>query len=74
MSECVDVSNTAFDDMETYIMNPVEKQARRMEHPFSVLTNHGVMMGEAGDYLIIGLKEERYPCMADVFEKTYKKK
>ncbi len=34
-------------------------------------TLEGVMRGEAGDYIIQGVKGEIYPCKVDIFETTY---
>ena len=34
-------------------------------------TLEGVMRGEAGDYIIQGVKGEIYPCKPDIFEATY---
>ncbi len=29
------------------------------------------MEGKVGDYLITGIKGEKYPCRADIFKETY---
>ena len=34
-------------------------------------TLEGVMRATVGDYIILGVKGELYPCKPDVFEKTY---
>jgi hypothetical protein len=31
------------------------------------------MIISSGDYIITGIKGERYPCKPDIFEKTYEK-
>lgn len=36
-------------------------------------TLEGTMRGEAGDYIIKGVKGEIYPCKPDIFELTYHK-
>lgn len=36
-----------------------------------ITTLEGVMHANFGDYIIKGVKEEIYPCRADIFEKTY---
>ena len=46
-------------------------QAVQMLGPFSVETLEGTMEGSTGDWLLIGVNGEMYPCAADVFEKTY---
>lgn len=45
--------------------------AVQMHEPFSVETLEGTMQGKAGDWLMIGIKGEMYPCDADVFAETY---
>ena len=34
-------------------------------------TREGVMMAQAGDWIIKGIKGEFYPCKPDIFEATY---
>lgn len=36
-----------------------------------VKTLEGTMKGEIGDWLIVGIKGEVYPCKSDIFEATY---
>ena len=36
-----------------------------------VSTLEGKMLGHAGDWLITGVRGERYPCSPDVFNRTY---
>jgi hypothetical protein len=43
-----------------------------MEEPFEVETMEGTLRGKAGDWLMIGVEGELYPCDAKVFEKTYR--
>ncbi len=38
---------------------------------FQVETLEGVMTGIVGDYIIRGIKNEFYPCKADIFDATY---
>ena len=42
-----------------------------MPESFSVQTLEGTMEGKAGDYLMIGVNGEMYPCDAEIFAKTY---
>lgn len=42
-----------------------------MRESFSVNTLEGKMVGNAGDFLIIGVQGEKYPCKKEVFMKTY---
>jgi hypothetical protein len=50
---------------------PIEIQACQMREKFEVYTLEGVMKGKEGDYLLIGINGEYYPCDKDIFEKTY---
>lgn len=53
------------------IKRPIPIEIYQMNEPFKVKTNEGVMQGKAGDYLMVGVKGEMYPCSKEVFEKTY---
>lgn len=37
----------------------------------NINTLEGIMIGNAGDYIIKGIAGEIYPCKPDIFEKTY---
>lgn len=50
---------------------PVTVYAKLLDAPVNIETLEGVMVGEAGDYLIQGVKGELYPCKPDVFHVTY---
>ena len=58
-------------DMRLYRKRPLIVEAARISEPFDVKTLEGVMHGNAGDYLIQGIKGEWYPCKPDIFEQTY---
>ena len=46
--------------------------AMQIEEPFSVETLEGnTVEGKAGDWLMIGVNGEMYPCDADAFDKSY---
>lgn len=51
---------------------PIQVQAIQMNEDFVVETLEGKMMAYEGDYLIIGVEGEPYPCNREIFEKTYK--
>ena len=38
-----------------------------------ISTLEGVMIAEVGDWIITGIKGERYPCKPDIFEATYER-
>lgn len=50
---------------------PIPVRCIQLEEPFQIETMEGLMQGKAGDYLIIGIKGEMYPCDKTVFEETY---
>ena len=50
---------------------PVVIEAVQLTERTEITTLEGVMVGECGDWLITGVKGERYPCKPDVFEATY---
>ena len=52
---------------------PIVIWAKEMEKQFSVKTLEGTMEGQAGDFLIIGIKGEAYPCDRDIFFGSYDK-
>jgi len=41
---------------------------RRVVH---ISTFEGIMIGNVGDWIITGIKGERYPCKPDIFKLTY---
>ena len=45
--------------------------AVQMDEDFVVDTLEGTVKGLAGDYLMLGIKGERYPCRKDIFEESY---
>jgi len=58
-------------DFKNYRKKPIVIQAKQMCEAFEVNTLEGTMKGKPGDYLIIGVKGEKYPCDREVFEQTY---
>lgn len=40
---------------------------------YCIKTLEGVMTVTVGDFIITGVKGERYPCKPDIFEQTYEK-
>ena len=50
---------------------PVVIKAALVEEPMDIETLEGVMHAQPGDYLIEGVKGERYPCKPEVFALTY---
>lgn len=54
-----------------YVHKPIAVQAYQMDEDFIVQTLEGEMRGNKGDYVIIGVKGELYPCFQDVFQESY---
>jgi hypothetical protein len=59
--------------MARYRKNPVVIDAVQAESEELINTLEGVMLARKGDYIITGVKGERYPCKPDIFEATYEK-
>ncbi len=59
--------------MPKYRKKPVVIEATRNDttEPISISTLEGIMIADPGDWIIVGVKGERYPCKPDVFEATY---
>ena len=53
------------------VKKPVPVRCIQMEEAFKVETMEGVLEGKAGDYLMIGVKGEMYPCDKEIFDETY---
>jgi hypothetical protein len=58
-------------DFKWYMKKPIPVQAKQMFVAFEVETKEGTMRGKAGDYLLIGIHGERYPCDKTIFEESY---
>jgi len=54
-----------------YRKKPITVLAKQMDRDFIVKTLEGMMKGTAGDYMVQGIKGERYPVRKDIFEETY---
>jgi hypothetical protein len=58
-------------EFKRYRKRPVVIQAALVTEPMDIETLEGVMHASPGDYLIIGVENERYPCKSSIFEATY---
>ena len=56
------------------VKKPVTVLAKQMNDEFVVNTMEGKVRGKKGDYLMVGVKGEMYPCDREIFEETYKRK
>lgn len=59
----------AFDDW----MNMVCPEAKYVGMNLKIPTLEGTMEASPGDYIIVGVKGEVYPCKPNIFEQTYEK-
>lgn len=57
--------------MSNFRKKPVVVLAERTWEQVSIPTLEGTMVAEAGDWIITGVKGERYPCKDDIFRATY---
>ncbi len=64
----VDFSQLGF---EHYRKLPVVIHAVQIDSPFEVDTLEGMHTGSPGDFLIMGIQGELYPCKPDIFAATY---
>ena len=58
-------------NMSFYRKRPVVVEAVQLTQPTVVSTPEGDMKGAPGDWLITGVKGEKYPCSPITFNKTY---
>ncbi|MHB9074652.1 MAG: hypothetical protein ACYC6G_14135 [Desulfobaccales bacterium] len=50
---------------------PVEIEAEQLVEPMEIETLEGTMRGNVGDWLITGVKGEKYFCQDEIFRMTY---
>lgn len=58
-------------EFQMALKKPIPVKCFQMKEPFSVETMEGVLEGKAGDYLMVGIKGEMYPCDKAIFEESY---
>ena len=54
-----------------YRKNPVVIEAYQTDKEMDIETLEGTMHASVGDYIITGVRGEKYPCKPDIFEQTY---
>lgn len=59
--------------MQKYRKKPVVIEAYQCEKEETIHTLEGDMLASVGDFVIIGLRGEKYPCKPDIFRKTYER-
>lgn len=57
--------------MAKYRKKPIVVEAQRTDETVVIHTLEGDMTASPGDYIITGVKGEKYPCKPDIFAKTY---
>ena len=58
-------------DFERAIKKPIPIRCLQIDEPFEVETMEGILRGKKGDWLMVGVSGEVYPCDREIFEKTY---
>lgn len=53
------------------VKKPIPINCIQIDEPFEVETLEGNMTGKKGDWLMVGVNGEMYPCDREIFEKTY---
>lgn len=58
-------------DYEYAVKKPIQIRCKPIDEDFEIETLEGVLKGKKGDYLMIGVQGEMYPCSREIFEETY---
>lgn len=53
------------------LKKPIPIKCVQIHEPFEVHTLEGIMQGKSGDWLMVGVNGEMYPCAEGIFKKTY---
>ena len=59
--------------MAKYRKRPIVIEAYQTDKEMIIHTLEGDMKASVGDYIITGLRGEKYPCKPDIFNATYEK-
>lgn len=54
-----------------YRKKPVVIEAYQTDKEMIIQTLEGPLKASVGDWIITGIRGEKYPCKPDIFEKTY---
>lgn len=57
--------------VKKYRKIPIVLEAYQTEEEMDIETLEGVMHASIGDYIVTGIKGEKYPVKPDIFEKLY---
>ena len=58
---------------EKYCKKPVVVKAYQTDEEMLIETLEGTMKADIGDFIILGVHGEPYPCKPDIFYETYEK-
>lgn len=56
---------------EEAMKKPIPIKCFQMNEEFEIETMEGLMKGKKGDWLMVGINGEMYPCDNTIFEQTY---
>lgn len=51
---------------------PVQVHAKRLTRRVEIETREGTVVGEPGDFLMVGIEGEVYPCDPEIFDETHR--
>lgn len=57
--------------IKKYRKRPIVIEAYQTDEHLIIQTLEGPLHASPGDYIITGIRGEKYPCKPDVFHKTY---
>jgi hypothetical protein len=58
-------------EFKRYRKRPVIIHAKELTEPMDIETLEGMMHANTGDFLLIGVENEQYPCKRSIFLSTY---
>ncbi|MBN6887780.1 hypothetical protein JRF95_15045 [Cytobacillus horneckiae] len=59
--------------MQKFVKKPIVVKAYQVFEEQKLNTLEGVMTASPGDWIVEGIKGEKYPVKPDIFQKTYSK-
>ena len=57
--------------MQKYVKKPIPVEAEQLGNTKTIKTLEGTMRGRKGDYLVTGIRGEKYIVKRDIFEEMY---
>lgn len=57
--------------MAKFRKRPIVISASRVRERMQIQTREGILWAESGDWLLIGIEGEMYPCADSIFRATY---